>query len=67
MMSPQGTLGMVPDEHVDAAIVAGFRPMTPADMRAMYQASFMEHALFKDKHKPVERRRRKSLLLRRTK
>lgn len=67
MMSPQGTLGIVPDEHVDAAITAGFRPMTPADMRVMYQASFMEHALFKDKHKSGDLRRRKSLLLRRTK
>ena len=64
MMAPDGTLGTVPQDQVEAAIAAGGKVMNPESMREMRQAVFMEHTLFKDR-KATERNkaqaRRKSL------
>lgn len=51
MMSPDGTLGDVPEHDVDAAKLAGFRVMTSADLRQMYQNIFMQHSLIQEKEK----------------
>lgn len=51
MMSPDGTLGEVPDEQVPEAQMAGFRAMTSADMRQMYQNIFMQHSLIQHQEK----------------
>lgn len=53
MMAPDGTLGEVPTENVEAATAVGFRVMTEADLRNMYQRISVEHALFKEKQKQI--------------
>lgn len=55
MMAPDGTLGNVPDEHVSAAVEAGGRVMTSADLKQMYQNLFMQHVMFKDKQAKVRK------------
>lgn len=55
VMAPDGTLGEVPAENVQAAIAAGGRVMTPSDLRNMYHQIFMEHSLFQEKQRKVER------------
>lgn len=54
MMSPDGSLGQIPEENVPAAEAAGFRVMTDDDMKLMYNRLFLEHALFKDQRKKAQ-------------
>jgi hypothetical protein len=56
MMSPDGTLGNVPAENVEIAKAAGFRVMTPADLKTMYNRIFMEHSLIKHTKKKFEKK-----------
>lgn len=51
MMSPDGTLGEIPEENVVSAQADGFRVMTDDDMKLMYNRIFLEHALFQDQRK----------------
>lgn len=62
IMAPTGVLGYVPEDQLQAALAAGARVMTPEDMRTLRQSVFMEHGLFKDRHKKPEPRKRKSLV-----
>lgn len=49
MMSPDGTLGMIPEAQVPQALEAGARVIDSGAMRELRQAVFMQHTLFKDK------------------
>ena len=59
ILAPDGNLGMIPEDHVEAAIAAGGRVMTPELMREMRQAVFMEHAIFKDQRKAPPKNRKR--------
>jgi len=56
MMSPDGSLGEVPVEQVDAAQAQGFRVMTDQDLADMYQRTFMTHMLLKDRDEKLKRK-----------
>jgi hypothetical protein len=56
MMSPDGSLGDVPDDQVAAAQAEGFRVMTSDDLRAMYQRIFMQHSLLQEKDRELARK-----------
>ena len=63
MMSPEGSLGEIPDEQVVAAVAQGFRVMTAQDLADMYQRTFMTHMLLKNREEKLKRQfqRRQSL------
>ncbi len=62
ILAPTGELGSIPEDQVEAAVAAGAKVMTPADMRALRQSVFMEHTVFDERNrKPTTRRQRKSL------
>ena len=61
-MAPTGELGYVPQEQLEAAIAAGARVMTPEAMRQLRQEVFMQHMIFKDEHKRVQPRKRRSIV-----
>jgi hypothetical protein len=60
MMSPDGTLGEIPGEKVEAAIAAGFKEMTDADMAHLYNRAEIERKFFEkrwtESHQPIKRR-----------
>jgi hypothetical protein len=56
MMSPDGTLGEIPADQVEAAQAEGFRVMTDDDLRDMYQRIFMQHSLIQEKERELARK-----------
>lgn len=57
MMSPDGEVGEIPDESLQAAQDAGYRVMTDEDMRIMFNKIAMADRIFqrdwKKKHRPI--------------
>ncbi len=64
IMAPTGQLGRIPEEKLAEALAAGARIMTSDDMRALRHQVFMEHELFKERHQPIEHRRKRKSLIR---
>jgi len=62
ILAPTGEVGFVPEENLEDAIAAGARVLTPADMRELRQAVFMEHSLFKHKNQAPQKRKRRSIV-----
>jgi hypothetical protein len=56
MMAPDGTLGEIPADQVQAAQADGFRIMTEADLRNMYQRIFMQHSLIQEKDRQTAKK-----------
>lgn len=59
MMSPDGTIGEIPDEKVMEAIADGFKVMSNQDMAQLYNRQEIERRFFEKKfaakYKPVRR------------
>lgn len=53
VMAPDGTLGNIPEEHLQEAISVGARVMSKDDLKDMYQSIFMTHALVTDTRKKL--------------
>lgn len=53
VMSPEGEIGQIPDEHVEAAKLDGFKVMADGDMQRMYNRLFLAHKFFEQKNPPV--------------
>lgn len=53
MMSPEGEIGQIPTENVEAAKADGFKVMTDADMQSLYNRLFMAHKFFEQKNPDV--------------
>lgn len=59
MMSPDGTIGEIPEDKVDEAKLAGFKVMTEKDMVQLFNRQEIERRFFEKKYaakyKPVRR------------
>jgi hypothetical protein len=59
MMSPDGTIGEIPQDQVENAIAAGFKVMTNSEMAQLYNRQEIERRFFEKKfaakYKPVRR------------
>jgi len=53
IMAPDGTLGNIPEEQVEAAVLAGAKVMSKQDLKDMYQSVFMAHTLVTEQKKKV--------------
>ena len=53
MMAPDGTLGEVPAEQVEAAIAAGAKVMTNEDLARMHNRMFLAQKFFEQKHPKI--------------
>lgn len=53
MMSPDGDLGQVPEEHVPDALAAGFKVMTQNDLQRMHNRLFLAQKFFEQKHPKI--------------
>ena len=62
VLAPTGKLGYVPEENVEAAVNAGAKVMDGDAMRELRQNIFMTHLSFQEKNKPVEKRKRRSIV-----
>lgn len=51
VMAPDGSLGEVPEDQIEAALAAGGRLMTSADLKEMFNRLHLEHSLFKESRK----------------
>ena len=56
IIAPTGKIGYVPEEKLPEAIAAGATVLTPAKMRELRQAIFMEHAISTTKSRSLCRR-----------
>lgn len=54
MMSPDGELGDIPADQVEAAKADGFKLMGDADMQRLYNRMFLAHKFFEQKHPPLK-------------
>jgi hypothetical protein len=50
MVSPEGTLGIIPEEHLPQALEAGFRPINPEQIARIHNRSFLAQKFFEQNH-----------------
>lgn len=53
MMSPEGALGQVADDHIEEAKAAGFKVMTDDDLARMHNKLFLAQKFFEQKHPKI--------------
>lgn len=53
-MAPNGDVGQVPEDQVEAAVAAGGRVMSKADMSKLFNRLFFAQKFFEEKHPKVK-------------
>ena len=50
MVSPEGTLGLVPEANLPQALEAGFRVIVPEQVARIHNRSFLAQKFFEENH-----------------
>ncbi len=53
LISPEGTIGQMPEEQVESALQAGFKMMTRGDLQRLYNRLFLAQKFFEAKHPKI--------------